>query len=68
MVAGGVGGSAVITVLAIGLVMKSFADFGTFLGSFVVMPVVSLNYITAFQSETSFFLSASGSRCRSASS
>ena len=53
---GDIGGSGVITVLAIGLVMKNFADFPASLGISAAMHVVSLNYITTFQSEISFFL------------
>ncbi|MDG6920456.1 MAG: cation:proton antiporter [Nitrososphaerota archaeon] len=53
---GDVGGSGVITVLAIGLVMKNLADLPASLGLGVAMPAVSLNYISAFQTEISFFL------------
>ena len=51
-----IGGSGVITVLAIGLVMKNFADLPASLGIAVAMPAVSLNYISAFQTEIAFFL------------
>lgn len=53
---GGIGGSGVITVLAIGIVMKNFADSPALLGSSPAVPAISLNYISAFQSEISFFL------------
>jgi NhaP-type Na+/H+ or K+/H+ antiporter len=53
---GDIGGSGVITVLAIGLVMKNLTDLPASLGLGVAMPAVSLNYISAFQTEISFFL------------
>lgn len=53
---GEIGGSGVITVLAIGLVMKNFADIPTSMGMSGAMPALSLNYISAFQTEISFFL------------
>jgi NhaP-type Na+/H+ or K+/H+ antiporter len=53
---GDISGSGVITVLAIGLVMKNLSDLPASLGLGVVMPAVSLNYISAFQTEISFFL------------
>ncbi len=53
---GEIGGSGVITALAIGLVMKNLTDLPASLGLGVAMPAVSLNYISAFQTEISFFL------------
>ena len=53
---GNIGGSGVITVLAIGLVMKNMTDIPASLGFGTAMPAVSLNYISAFQTEISFFL------------
>ena len=53
---GEIGGSGVITALAIGLVMNNFADFPASLGISGAVPAVSLNYISTFQSEISFFL------------
>ena len=53
---GQIGGSGVITVLAIGLVMKNFSDISSPLGISMDMPAVSMNYISAFQNEISFFL------------
>lgn len=53
---GEIGGSGVITVLAVGLVMKNSPDIPGSLGASIAMPAISLNYISAFQSEISFFL------------
>lgn len=53
---GDVGGSGVITALSIGLVLKNFADLPAPLAVTDVMAAVSLNYISAFQTEISFFL------------
>lgn len=53
---GQIGGSGVITALGIGLVMKNFGDLPASLGVSVAVPAVSLNYISTFQSEISFFL------------
>ena len=53
---GEIGGSGVITVLAIGLVMKNSGEAPASLGISVASPAVSLNYISAFQTEISFFL------------
>lgn len=53
---GEIGGSGVITTLAIGLVMKNFAELPGPLAVPDVMPALSLNYISAFQTEISFFL------------
>ncbi|MDG6993519.1 MAG: cation:proton antiporter, partial [Nitrososphaerota archaeon] len=44
---GNIGGSGVITVLAIGLVMKNMTDIPASLGFGTAMPAVSLNYISA---------------------
>lgn len=53
---GEIGGSGVITVLAIGLVMKNSEQVPASLGMSVANPALSLNYISAFQTEISFFL------------
>jgi NhaP-type Na+/H+ or K+/H+ antiporter len=54
---GEIGGSGVITVLAIGLVMKNFADSASLgISASAGIPALSLNYISAFQNEISFFL------------
>ncbi len=52
----GIGGSGVIAVLAIGLTMKNFAELPPWLGLSVSLPATALNYVSAFQTEISFFL------------
>ena len=51
-----VGGSGVITVLTIGLMMKNTPELPSWLGLDVPLPSVLTNYISAFQTEISFFL------------
>ena len=51
-----VGGSGVMAVLAIGLILKNFGGLPSWLGLSASLPATSLNYITAFQAEISFFL------------
>jgi Kef-type K+ transport system membrane component KefB len=53
---GEIGGSGVIAVLAIGLVLKNFPPLPSSLGASMDMPAVSVNYISAFQTEITFFL------------
>ncbi|MDE1858053.1 MAG: cation:proton antiporter [Thaumarchaeota archaeon] len=53
---GEIGGSGVITVLAIGLVMKNLSEAPPSLGISTPIPALSLNYISAFQTEIAFFL------------
>lgn len=45
-----------ITVLAVGLMMKNTAGLPPWLGVSVSLPATSLNYVSAFQTEISFFL------------
>lgn len=51
-----IGGSGVISVLAIGLMMKNFAELPPWLGLSASLPATALNYVSAFQTEMSFFL------------
>ena len=51
-----VGGSGVITVLTIGLMMKNTAELPRWLGVAIPLPSILLNYVSAFQTEISFFL------------
>ncbi len=52
----GIGGSGVIGVLAVGLMMKNTAGLPPWLGLSDSLPATSLNYVSAFQAEISFFL------------
>ncbi len=50
------GGSGVMAVLAVGLMLKNFAELPPWLGLSSSLPATSLNYVTALQTEISFFL------------
>ncbi|MDE1853513.1 MAG: cation:proton antiporter [Thaumarchaeota archaeon] len=52
------GGSGVITVLTVGLMMTNVLNFPSWTGSSKPLPMVSRNYLSAFQGEVSFFLSS----------
>ena len=50
------GGSGVITVLTIGLMLKNASELPPWLGLAVPLPAVLVNYVSAFHTEISFFL------------
>ncbi|MDG7007342.1 MAG: cation:proton antiporter [Nitrososphaerota archaeon] len=53
---GAVGGSGVIAVLAVGLVIRNLADLPSRLNLSVSLPPTSLNYLSTLQTEITFFL------------